>query len=520
MIQIKTSDNFDIGTIPIEKFIHSITGFDLVDALLFIQKVNADLKNYFHKKVFILSPQVPNYLDKWFLITTETNAFIAKYLINNCSEINYKKYDAHCHSKSIIYCHHLETDLHYLSSNNPDAYKWCIRAMNQQFHYFRLPNHIMGRYLILLEQIRCEEENIVNQMTIESFGVTPQDIMIIGTCMYALVLQNKILNLNNLINHTIDSPIIKDVLTADKIDKFLNIFSIDIEGFRNESIKWKSPNMIYPLYKYEFNPLWSYPIIKTKRILEPDKKYIVPSLVDLLYAYSEGIYYKLMDRFRGEEKINKFSEKFGEVFQDYIELLLKEANIRFEKCDAKLKNKPRPDFLINENNKVIQIEVKKRVMGNETRACVGNKLEEYIDKLVDDIYKQLFKPSQQYSDCIVHSLIVALDEWYYFEEKIKLIIEDKLNKKAAEDGLNLSGFKFHLLGCTDFEIFCEFIKEKRDSNIFKILREKEEYQHYYKGLPELLIKKYNYQPSSISFIESEFNNLFDLILGKSAEQNV
>ena len=520
MVQIKTSDNFDIGTIPIEKFIHSITGFDLVDALLFIQKVNAELKNYVHKKVFLLPPQAPNYLDKWFLITTEANAFIAKYLINFSSEINYKKYDAHCHSKSVIYCHHLETDLNYLNSNDQDAYKWSIRAMNQQFHYLRLPNHIMGRYLILLDKIRGRRENIVNQMSIESFGITPQDIMIIGTCIYALVLQNKIFNLNNLINHTIDSPIIKEVLTADKIDNFLNIFSIDVEGFRNEFIKWKSPNLIYPLYKYEFNPLWPYPIIRTKRVLEPDKKYIIPSIVDLVYACSEGIYYKLMDRFRGRGKINKFSEKFGEVFQDYIELLLKEANIGFEKCDAKLKNKLRPDFLIKENNKVIQIEVKKRVMSNDAKACVGNKLDEYIDKLVDDIYRQLFKPSQQYSGCIVHNLIVVLDEWYYFEEKIKLIIEDKLKKKAAENGLNISGFKFHLLGCTGFEMLYEFIKEKKDPNIFEILCEKEEHRHYYKGFSEFLDEKYNYKPSSISFTDSEFNNLFDLILGKSAEQNV
>jgi len=514
MVQIKTSDNFDIGTIPIEKFIQSTSGFELVEALLFIQKVNAELKNYVHKKVFILSPQVPNYLDKWFLITTEANAFVTKYLINFSSEINYRKYDAHRHSDSVIYYHHLETDLHYLSSNDSEAYKWCIRAMNQQFHYLRIPNHVMGRYLILFTKIKITEDDVVNQMSNEAFGLPPQDIVLIGTCMYAVILRNKILRLENLLNHTIDSPMIKSVLTVDKINKFLDIYSIDVKGFRKEFIKWKFSNLIHPLYKYEFNPTWSYPIIKTKRVLEPDKKYIVPSLADLVYACSEGIYYKLMDKFR-EDKGNLFSVKFGEIFQEYIWHLLREVNIDCRRCDdANSKIEPRPDYLIKENNKVIQIEVKKRIMSNEARACVNNKLEEYIDTLSEDIYRQLFKPSQQYSDHVVHNVIVALDEWYYFEEKIKSIIEDKLNKKAKKDGTNKSKFKFHLLGCTEFEILCQFSKDKKGVSIFDLLREKEKKSFYYKDFSELLKEKYSYQATSISFTNSAFDEVFRLILNE------
>jgi hypothetical protein len=509
VVQIKISDNFDIGIVSIEKFIQSTSGFDLVDALLFIQRVNANLKDYVHKKVFVLSPQVPNYLDKWFLITTESNAFIAKYLINFSSEVSYKKYDAYSHSKNVIYYHHLETDLHYLSSNDPQAYKWCIRAMNQQFHYLRLPSHIMGRYLILLEKIKVGKDDIVAQMSKKALGLTPQGIMILGICMYTVILQNKILNLTNLLNHTINNSIIKNVLTKDKINKFLDIYSIDVEGFRKESIKWKFSNLIHPLYKYEFNPIWSYPIIKTKRILEPDKKYIVPSLVDLVYASSEGIYYKLMDKFR-DEKGNLFSEKFGKIFQEYIGYLLSVINAEFEKCDeTNSQNKPKPDYLIKENRKVIQIEVKKRVMSNEARACVDNKLEEYIDGLAEDIYRQLYKPSRQYPECIVHNIIVALDEWYYFEEKIKPIIENRLKKNAE---INIDRFKFHLLGCTDFELLCQFIKEKERMSIFDLFREKEEVSYYYRGLSKLLSEKYNYHPATISFTNSAFDELFKSIL--------
>jgi hypothetical protein len=514
MVQIETSDNFDIGTIPIEKLILSTSGFNLVDALLFIQKVNTDLRNYIHKKVLILSPQVPNYSNKWFLITTEANAFISKYLINYSSEINYKKYDAHRHFESTIYYHHLETDLHYLNSKDEEAYKWCIRAMNQQFHYLRIPNHIMGRYLILFTKIKLVESDEINQITFEEFGLRPQDIMLIGMSMYTVILQNKVLNLEHIINHTIESPIMKSLLTVDNINKFLDIYSIDVESFRRESLKWKIPKLFCPLYKYEFNPIWSYPIIKTKRVSEPDNKYIVPSLIDLIFACSEGIYYKLMDKFR-KNNSNKFSEIIGKYFQEYIGYLLRELNIDYEKCDDAIPNaKPKPDYLIKEENKIIQIEVKKRIMSNETRACVDNQLEDYINKLSEDIYRQLFLPSQQYSCYMVYNVIIALDEWYYFEEKIKTIIENKLKKKAEEGNVNItrSKFKFHLLGCTEFEILCQFIKDKKEASIFDLLREKEEEVFYYKSISELLEEKYHYQATTISFTNNVFDEIYTSIL--------
>ena len=186
-------------------------------------------------------------------------------------------------------------------------------------------------------------------------------------------------------------------------------------------------------------------------------------------------------------------------------------NVEFEKCDeTNSQNKPKPDYLIKENRKVIQIEVKKRVMSNEARACVGNKLEEYIDGLAEDIYRQLYKPSRQYPECIVHNIIVALDEWYYFEEKIKPIIENKLKKNAE---VNIDRFKFHLLGCTDFELLCQFIKEKEGGiNIFDLFREKEGASYYYRGLSELLDEKYNYHPAIISFTKSAFDELFNSLL--------
>lgn len=220
-----------------------------------------------------------------------------------------------------------------------------------------------------------------------------------------------------------------------------------------------------------------------------------------------------MDKFK-TSKGNLFSEKFGKVFQEYVGYLLRGANIVYESCDTKDSgNNPRPDYLIKGNNKVIQIEVKKRVMSNEARACVGDELEVYVDKLVDDIYRQLFKPSRYYPGYRVHNVIVAMDEWYYFEEKIKPIIEDKLNGKRKEDGI--SEFKFHLLGCTDFEILCQFVKEKKEADIFDLLCEKEEGPiYYYKGLSRVLSEKYDYNPIEVSFAEAEFDNLLDSVLGK------
>lgn len=100
MAKIKISDNFtEFGMVLVDEMINASSGFDLVDALLFLQQLSVKMGEYIMRKVFVIDPLNPFYLDKWFLVTTEANAFIAKYILNFSSELHIKIFTVHDHCR-------------------------------------------------------------------------------------------------------------------------------------------------------------------------------------------------------------------------------------------------------------------------------------------------------------------------------------------------------------------------------------------------------------------------------------
>lgn len=510
MTEIKISDNFTgLGMVLVDEMARASSAFDIVDALLFLQRLSVKMGEYIMRKVFVIDTLNPSYQEKWFLITTEANAFIAKNLLNLSSELHTKIFTVHDHEKLTLYFHHLESDLHYINPEHPEAYKWIIRATNVQYHYQRLPSHIMGRYLLMFKN---RESNYVNELCFGATGITFEEIMIIGICMFSLIRQNMSLNIDKLINHNIPYKKIQNTLIKDKIENFLKLYSISQEAFKTECNKWRLDSKIYPLYKYEFNPLWSFPIIRTKKNLEPDKQYIAPSLVDLLYASTEGIYFKLMDMFRDVGKKNLFSEKFGKVFQGYIKVLLLESipKGQIHDEDDQTYNPYKADFLINGDNEQqrLLIEVKKGAMKNLAKAGINVELESYIRRITDAIYSQLFKKSLSANS--KYHLMVSMEEWYFFEEKIKPLLIKKLDEIARNSNTDISQFKFHVFGCTDFEILCQFLNDRKDISIFDILKEKEaESSFYFMNINDFLKEKYSYKTTSIAIVENEYEKFWN-----------
>ncbi|MFA4828808.1 MAG: hypothetical protein WC594_06290 [Thermodesulfovibrionales bacterium] len=470
------------------------------------------MDNYVQRRVFIINPLDPIYMDKWFLTTTEANAFIAKNILCFSSEISTGHFTVYDHEKLTLFYHHLESDLHYLKPTDPDAYKWTIRASNVQYHYQRVPSRLMGRYLLIIKTAQNAAE--INNLCKEATGISFEEIIIIGIMIYSLIRQNGAFDMANLLHHSFTNDRIVNALKKETIDKYLALYAITEEDFRSECRKWAMNNKAIPLYKkYEFNPLWSFPIVRTKSI-ESQKQYISPSLVDLLYASTEGGYFKIMDIYRGRNSNNTFSTKFGESFEDYVGYLLRESlkNVQIRDDSDGSRNPYKADFLLeteSTSDKVL-IEVKKGSMKNLAKAAVGNELEHYIEKLAKIIYDQLFSKSLiAKSRC---HLLVSLEEWYCFEEKVKPLIVEKLEAIAWDKGTDISQFKFHLLGCTSFEIMCQFLKEKPAISIFTLFETKEsEAKWYFMSTSHFLKESYLYNPESLTMQESEYDAFWDLL---------
>lgn len=375
-MQIKHTDNYcNIGIVPISDIIKHTTGFNLAEALLFMQNLSICLGNHAEKKVYGKDK-------KWLLITAEANAFITKCLINNSSELSSKKYTCIDHKKSTLLFHHLEDDLSMLNVNDKDAYKCSIRKIYSQWRYKRNPSHLLSRYYIIFNNLETENAKQVNDMLRNAVKLSFTEIagILVG------IFTNEGLDMTRLPNKSDKGMVLNNYMTEEKVLLFLDQYCTDVDTFRK--ICCNLSDVPY-LEKYLYNPLWRHPIIKINSGSDKKEKYLIPSIPDLIYACTEGVYYVLMDYYR-DGKANPLSTKFGYLFEDYVEYLLKLASIEDYKREtpSETSNSNMPDFLLKHNDIPINIECKKRKLSIECKACVGNKFEDYMAEIAESIYAQ------------------------------------------------------------------------------------------------------------------------------------
>jgi len=310
---------------------------------------------------------------------------------------------------------------------------------------------MIGRFICMFE---LDEAKEINQMCAEVLGLTFLECVTIGLCIWLEMRSGRQLNFKMLVEHTIDNRWIKSCLTYEKLKIFCEIYSISPEEFRNLTNQYKSNDEDLPLQTYEFNPLCSYPMIRTDNDLKNGSSIIIPSIPDLIYASCEGVYYKLMDRYKGNKKNNPFSGKFGSVFEAYVYHLLRLADLQFF-TEKDLKENPKKlDALLILDDTRVHIEVKKNKMSVFAKAGIGSYLEDYIDRIAfENILGQLYNKRESGSI----NLLVCMDELFYFEEKVKSIVNKQLSREKDFD----KQFRFHLLGIRDLEYLVDFLINKK-----------------------------------------------------------
>jgi hypothetical protein len=265
----------------------------------------------------------------------------------------------------------METDLDHTNPDSEDAWLWVLRATNHQWFYLRLPSAITGRFIYLFEKV-FQADSDLKQKIDPILGLEFFDLLKIGTCIFAPFCPrpggfSTSFKMSNYTNTSITK--LKPVLTKENINKFLDIFSIDQETFKEENKKYEVSDNL--LKKYEFNPLKRFPIIKTESEKE-DEKFIIPSLPDFLYGCFEGMYYVLLDKLKETDK-KSFFQAFGTQFERYIGEIMVFSNIPLfsratlmpEKTykDGKSEVKS-ADWLLIGNKYIFQIECKKRKLDN------------------------------------------------------------------------------------------------------------------------------------------------------------
>lgn len=266
-------------------------------------------------------------------------------------------------------------------------------------------------------------------------------------------------------------------MSSENINKFLKLFSKDVRGFRDEMKKYEIKNNI--LKTYEFNPLKRFPVVKTNSARD-DEKYIIPSLPDFLYSFSEGLYYVLLDKLDDDKRKTLF-EQIGNVFEGYVGSLIKyykvdslsNCNLHCEVTYKTGKNEVKSaDWLLMSDEYIFQIECKKRKLDNYSRAGIefdGRGIKSTVKDIAKELNKLMAKeshiknnilPSMIYKNQKIINIIVYLDEMYSINRYARTAIIDEMRNKSDN---------FYILGCYQFELLCQMCRNN-NASIFQSLQ--------------------------------------------------
>lgn len=184
-----------------------------------------------------------------------------------------------------------------------------------------------GYYLIKEVSRRSGYSNSfdLNSTFLEWCGLNIEDYYWIAWCINSVGFNSDpLFNKDYFVNNSIDD--LKDILTNDKLDKFLKINSADIYTIRKDhnQVNAKVPK---GFEKYRFNILGRYPIVKLDSSANrfTDKDFLLVNSRLMMTKIVDGAYWGLRDFFLSKDANKQdFVNFWGEIFGKYSgEILMK-----------------------------------------------------------------------------------------------------------------------------------------------------------------------------------------------------
>lgn len=218
--------------------------------------------------------------------------------------------------------------------------------MHEQIKFVDNIKNILGRMIVLYGKY---EEEIK-----EATGLNINDLIVIF-----FVIKGKYSNKKfHIFQKDSISTYVIDGLQEDKIEKFLNYFSITIKEYKQ---KLKSLG-IDKSQLHSFRLIEKYPIIKIE-----DRGYIVPNTDNLMQSISSNLNIHLLEHYQAKGEALKFNNILGNKFEDYVTELTKQKFDNLISADSIVpKNSLNSEFVIDYQDTSIVVEVKKLTLKRDT----------------------------------------------------------------------------------------------------------------------------------------------------------
>lgn len=430
-------------------------------------------------------------------------ALLTKEIIINAQNIGGMKsmVDWHSFSTALNKLKYVEDQVSALYITDSNLLLEINRIVHNQTWQISPSMGFLGRYWHIYNQTELKE------LIDKQIGISLYEIFIIGFAFIGLY-QDKIA-----LNYP---PIIQlPNITNEKLNKFIAKFAIDLEILKQLLIEGEQFN---DKYTYSYNSLISYPIIK---MMYGGKDSLVCPIPRFLFErFTTGLYYELFN-------VPLFDNIFGASFQNYIGDALKfvfaKEQIFAEEKFNKLQNRTIDWILADDSGSLfIECKTKRLRFGAKIEISDLTELENELEKMAEIIiqgyktishYEQNKYPHYPYNEKRkIYFLIVTLENWFLFGDKIFDKLEVKLAKKMKLLSIPSSmrdKYPYTVCSADVFEILIQVIKS---NTIDTVLSEKVNSKEYF--LWEMLTFLQNKFREDLKLTKELFKEEFDQTIDK------
>jgi len=394
-------------------------------------------------------------------------------------------------------------DLYEPFVDDHDFTSLMIRMGYEQFSPWQVSNF---RFLLARYYSIFNNSNLKNDFK-KCTSLSLENYIYIGMLVYFLLYQNK--NCCVPLEKVLISQDkkLKNILTSENIENFLILTSGDYWTIR----KIAKEHLSIPGYeKYEFNPLIKYPIIKADRrfFYSINCPYIIPNIILLLNKVTDGIYWILRDYYKQMDS-SEFLGKFGDLFKEYVGILLKEYFgeenvIDLDQELAEISGK-KADWWVKSKMSEIIIECKSSLIVEPVRRVADLKLLKVeLSQKFSRAIEQLLSTDEQLpkaSGVKRYLLIITFEELYFWEmPAIKNLIYEDTEK-------------FYIMSISELEAIEPWIRKYGIENMFAKKMQIDKEEDMSKGRDFFAVCKYIDDTLALenSFLDRVYQEIYEKI---------
>jgi len=304
-------------------------------------------------------------------------------------------------------------------------------------------------------------------------------------------------------------------INQETLNKALDRFSCDLTNLKNRLIKEQEIN---ERFVYSYSSLRAYPIIAIK--YNGKDSLICPAPTLLVWRFTSGIFYEIC-------KEKGFGNEFGKSFQSYTGEVIGAGNNKVSVYPEKnyydgKHRKDTVDWIMDENKSALFIECKAKRISAIAKAEI--KSEEELKKELDimaDFVVQLYKSIRDYLDNKyptfkhkkerkIFPLIVTLEDWYLYGDKLLDELKNKVKEKFKVVGLPLTfllEMPYSVCSIQDFEMMVQ-VMEKVGIKLFMEKKVFDEYKEKWSFFP-FITSVFPNEKKDIKFLfPDDFDKIF------------